>query len=127
MANLRWIFLKSVNHITSEQECLWGRAWTRVKAFVDVIMALIKVISEISWWQNFAIIRKNVSGTMAAFAQCCYKFRELRILRSNGQVVIVLFSQSRGPRLKTTRWLQSRVSLSSFQSWSNEYQELLGT
>ena len=34
---------------------------------------------------------------------------------SNGLVVKVLDSQSRGPVIKTTGWLQGRLSLSSFQ------------
>ena len=36
-------------------------------------------------------------------------------------------AQTRGPRLKTTGYLQGQISLSSFRCWSNEYQELLGT
>ena len=45
----------------------------------------------------------------------------------SGLVVKVLDSQSRGPMFKTTGWLQSRLSLSSFQGRSNEYQEFLET
>ena len=40
---------------------------------------------------------------------------------SNGLVVRALDCQSRGPRFKTIRWLQSRLSLSSFRGRSNEY------
>ena len=38
---------------------------------------------------------------------------------SNSLVVKALDSQSRGPELKTTGWLQSRLSLSSFLGRSN--------
>ena len=46
---------------------------------------------------------------------------------SNELVVKVLDSQSRGPRFKTTGWLQGQLSLSSFRGRSNEYLGLLGT
>ena len=45
----------------------------------------------------------------------------------NDLVVRALNSQSRGPRFKTTEWLQGGLSLSSIRGRSNEYQELLGT
>ena len=41
--------------------------------------------------------------------------------------VKALDSQSKGPKFKTTRCLQGQLSLSFFQVWSFEYQELLGT
>ena len=44
---------------------------------------------------------------------------------SNGVVVKLLDSQSRDPVLKTTGWLQGRLSLSSFRGRYNEYQEFL--
>ena len=40
-------------------------------------------------------------------------------------MVQALYSQSRVTEFKTTRWLQSRLSLSSFRGPSNEYQEFL--
>ena len=46
---------------------------------------------------------------------------------SNDLVVKVLDSQSRGPRFKTTGWLQDQLGLSSFWGWSVEYLELLKT
>ena len=42
-------------------------------------------------------------------------------------MVKALDFQSRGPVLKTTVWLQGRLSLSSFRRRSNDYQESLGT
>ena len=42
-------------------------------------------------------------------------------------VVKALDPQSRGPMFKTTGWLQGQLNLSSLQSPSVEYQELLGT
>ena len=47
-------------------------------------------------------------------------------LWSNGLMVTALDSQSRYPLIKTTRWLQVRLSLSSFWGRSNEYQVFLG-
>ena len=44
---------------------------------------------------------------------------------SNGLVVKALDYKSRGPVLKTTAWLQGRLSLSFFRDWSNEYEEYL--
>ena len=46
---------------------------------------------------------------------------------SNGLVVKVLDSESRGPVLKTIEWFQSRLSFSSFRGQLNEYQEFVGT
>ena len=45
----------------------------------------------------------------------------------NDIVVKALDFQYRDPVLKTTGWVQGHVSLSSFQSQWNEYQEFLGT
>ena len=54
--------------------------------------------------------------------------RNLHHIWSNGLVVKALDSQSRGPVLKTTRWFQGRLSLSSFQGrYEYEYQEFLET
>ena len=44
-----------------------------------------------------------------------------------GLVLKLLDSQSSAPKFKTTGWFQGRLSLSSFQGQSNEYQEFLGT
>ena len=46
---------------------------------------------------------------------------------SNGVVAKALNSKSGGPMFKTTRWLKSRLSLSSFRGQSNECQELMVT
>ena len=52
-------------------------------------------------------------------------------LWSSGLVVkaldSALDSQSSDSEFKTTGWLQDQLSLSSFQGWLSEYQELLGT
>ena len=45
---------------------------------------------------------------------------------SSGRVVKALDSQFMGSMLKSTKWLQNRLSLSSFCSPSNSYQEFLG-
>ena len=50
-----------------------------------------------------------------------------KFLWSNGLVVKVLDSQSRGPLFKTTGWPQDLLCLSSFWGQSNEYQEFLET
>ena len=42
-------------------------------------------------------------------------FCSMILLWTNSLVVKVLDSQSRGPAFKTTRWLQSQLSLSSFR------------
>ena len=34
-------------------------------------MVFTKVISKLSQWQNFAVIRKNLGGTTMAFAEYC--------------------------------------------------------
>ena len=41
--------------------------------------------------------------------------RGMYVCMSDGLVVKVLDSQSRGPMFKTTGWLQGRLSLSSFR------------
>ena len=46
---------------------------------------------------------------------------------SNGQVVKARDFQSKDSVFKTTGWLQSRLTLSSFRDRSNKYQEFLGT
>ena len=40
-------------------------------------MTFTKVISKLSWRQNFAVVRKNLDGTTTAFAECRRKFRGL--------------------------------------------------
>ena len=35
------------------------------------------MISKLSRWQNFAVIRKNIDGTTSTFAECRRKFRWL--------------------------------------------------
>ena len=47
--------------------------------------------------------------------------------RSDGLVVKMLDSRSRGPEFKTARWLQDQHNLLPFQSRLSEYQEVLGT
>ena len=47
--------------------------------------------------------------------------------RNNGLVVKVLDSQSRGPKFKTTGWLQGQLKLSPFQGGLSWYQDLLET
>ena len=54
-------------------------------------------------------------------------FQEELALWSNGLVVKVLDSDSRGLRFKSTGLLQDWLSLSSFQGRSNEHQEMLVT
>ena len=54
-------------------------------------------------------------------------FQEELALWSNGLVVKVLDSKSRGLRFKTTGLLQGWLSLSSFQGRSKEHQEMLVT
>ena len=46
---------------------------------------------------------------------------------SNGLVVRVLDSQSKGLEFNTTGWLQGQLSLSSLRGQLSEFQELLGT
>ena len=77
LVNLHWIFSKAVNQITSEQECLPGSAWKRVKAFVGVTMVFTKVISKLLRPQSFVVIRKNLNGTITVFAECHCKFKGL--------------------------------------------------
>ena len=57
--------------------------------------------------------------------QQIYDFYKWVILKS--KVFKSLDFQSRGHVFKTNGWLQGQISFSSFQGWSNEYQEFLGT
>ena len=47
--------------------------------------------------------------------------------RSNGLVVQMLDSRSRGLEFKTARWLQDQLNLLPFQGRLSEYQKVLGT
>ena len=47
--------------------------------------------------------------------------------RSNGLVVRMLDSQTRGLEFKTASWLQDQLNLLPFQGQLSEYQEVLGT
>ena len=69
--------ITSVNHVTSEGECLRDSARKRVKTFVGVTMTFTKVMSKLSRRQNFAVVRKNLDDTTTAFAECRRKFRGL--------------------------------------------------
>ena len=77
--------IASVNQVTTEQECLQDSAQKRVKTFVGITVVFAKVISKLSQWQNFAVIRKSLEGTTTVFAECCHKFRGLRNLTEQRQ------------------------------------------
>ena len=47
--------------------------------------------------------------------------------RSNGLVVKMLDSKSRGLEIKTAGWLQGQLNLLLFQGRLSDYQEVLGT
>ena len=82
--------IASVNHITSERECLQDSAWKKVKTFVGVTMTFTKVISELSQRQSFAVIRKNLGSTTTVFAKCHHKFR--------GLLLVWMFNGAKAPQ-----------------------------
>ena len=83
--------ITSVYYVTCERECLQDSAWIRVKTFVGVTMTFNKVISKLSQWQNFAIIRKNLDSATTTFAKCCHKFIGLKLFEL---VVFWFFKQT---------------------------------
>ena len=93
-------------------------------------------------WENFFYIFRMIYNFTTAITRihftiskvksnnsnphyCCSYFFYLFVSKwSSGLVVRALDSQSRSLVLKTTGWLQGWLSFSSFQGYSNEYQEL---
>ena len=92
MVNLPWVFPKAVNHITNERGI-------KVKTFVDVTLVFTKVISKLSWSQNFVVIRKKPNGTTKAFAECCHKFRWLNYLSLNWGSYIIFFAKTASKKM----------------------------
>ena len=69
------------------------------------------------------IILLSFSSSLARVAKVWIKYLSL-----NGEPLVkALYSQSRGPEFKTSGWFQDQLSILSYQSPSNEYQEFLGT
>ena len=97
MVNLPWVFPKAVNHITNERGI-------KVKTFVDVTLVFTKVISKLSWSQNFVVIRKKPNGTTKAFAECCHKFRWLNYLSLNWIGALTLSFLLKLPPRKWEPW-----------------------
>ena len=71
------LFFFFVVWLTGKRHLALFPARTIFRQFVDAIMVFTKVVSKLSRQQNFAFVRKNLNGTMMAFAECCRKFREL--------------------------------------------------
>ena len=74
--------IASVNHVSSEPECLRDSVQKRVKTFVGVTMAFtigIKIIT----MAKFCHHKKNIDSTTTAFAECCGKFRGLKFIISS--------------------------------------------
>ena len=70
--------------------------------------AYIMVVKEVPWQLRYVPDEHKTK-------EICIKAVEEDPWGSNGLVVKALVSQSRGPVFKTTRWLQGRLSLSSFR------------
>ena len=76
------------------------------------------------------VFLKNTANVLALDRRAAFdipaKFKPLSLaLWSNGLLFKTLDFQSRGPVLKTTEWLQGRLSLSSFRGRQNECQLLI--
>ena len=67
--------ITSVNHVTSEQECLVPEREQR-----HLLMSFTKVVSKLSWRPNFVIIKKTLDSTTTAFEECCRTFRGLHLI-----------------------------------------------
>ena len=76
-------------HVISERECRGD--CLKKSTFVGVTMNFTKVISKLLRRQNFAVVRKNLDGTTAAFAECCRKLRGLESVNVLPQTYIERF------------------------------------
>ena len=95
----------------------WVGSWWRI-VWVGFTIFLGLALKE--QWPSNGLVSNGL------VVKACWPMAYWPSLRSNGLMVRVLDSQSRGPMLKTTGWLQSWLNLSSFWNQSNEYQEFLG-
>ena len=90
--------------------------------FVDMVAPVLTIV--VPSRLNYDTLPKCLSS-LQTLVMWSSRLNRYHVSWANG-LVRESHSRSRGLEFKTTAWLLDRLSLSSFRSWSNKYQELLG-